>query len=361
MTDLAEVEELQLVERARLLDINKEIAYSMQGLVDEEFIVSAGRQLGCQYMLVGDWQRIGSMLRVNARLFETETTKIVASHKGTGEEENIFELQDEIIFSLLDDLNIPISNAEHRLINTKETSSINAYKEYSFGRELVDKGRLEEAKPHVKRAVEIDPSYIKARELSDYLNIPILESFERRTGKSVEELKKDDAKGALVFALGGIALYGGLYLLMPEFVPIEGLVGLVLGTAVLAYIRSKLEWKEREKSDELIPMAGNISLYDLANKHFKRQLKSLKNNSYSALDDRSFRVLSKKPNEIDPNVFVYKVAYDIRPYVMESDPRGGMKPRYMDSSRQVRCYRQFLKNSKWVIVETGCKNLTTGR
>ena len=161
ISDLSQVSDLTIVERSRLVDINKEIAYGMTGLVDENTAQKAGQQVGAQYIIIGNWQKVGDLYRVNARLIEVETAQIISAIKETGAD--VFNLQDNLVEGILNKLNITITQENRIRIRKRDTDSIEAYKEYSLGLRAHDIGDADNVKRHMSKAIEYDPDYAKPK------------------------------------------------------------------------------------------------------------------------------------------------------------------------------------------------------
>lgn len=157
MTDLSNVSQISVVERAKIRDINNEILYNLSGLVDEKLAQRAGVQVGADYIIIGGWQKFGTQYRVNARLVKVETGIVLGSIKQTGSD--IFQIQDRIVSEILNKLNISPTFGELIKIERKETQSVEAYQEYSKGLQEIDRGKISEGQAHMKKALVYDPSY----------------------------------------------------------------------------------------------------------------------------------------------------------------------------------------------------------
>lgn len=101
ITSMAKSGQLEIVERSRLRDAIKEMELGMSGVVDEKTAVEVGRAVGASAILVGSYVAIGSMIQINARLIDVETSKIIKadSKRGTVGEE-IFNLMDQMAQSM---------------------------------------------------------------------------------------------------------------------------------------------------------------------------------------------------------------------------------------------------------------------
>ena len=164
ISDLSIIQEITVVERTRIVEVMKEIELGMTGIIDKKTAQQAGRIMGVQYILMGHWQKFGNQFRVNARLVEVETGKIVVSIKETGHENSVFVLQDNISEQILANLRISISESQKAEIQKRETVSIDAYKEFSKGLNEFDKGNRQATNYHMQKALEYDPDYKKPKE-----------------------------------------------------------------------------------------------------------------------------------------------------------------------------------------------------
>ncbi|MCU0645841.1 MAG: hypothetical protein MUC94_16475, partial [bacterium] len=202
--------EIMVVERTRIVEVMNEIELGMTGIIDDETAQQAGKLMGVQYILMGHWQKFGRQFRVNARLVEVETGNIVVSIKETGNEDNVFDLQDSISEQILSNLQITISESDKTKIRKRETVSIEAYKEFSRGLAEYDKGNATETSYHMQKALEYDPDYAKPKEY-------IWVSAGAKPGRLEKAIGFDKAetKGGFTFkqvAIGAISLGGVAYL-----------------------------------------------------------------------------------------------------------------------------------------------------
>jgi|GEM_PF-2896060 len=211
ITDLSVIEEITVVERKRIRDVMNEIELGMTGMIDDQTVQQAGQLLGVQYILVGHWQKFGKQFRVNARLVEVESGRIVVSIKETGNENSVFDLQDNISEQILSNLEISISESEKVKIHQKETVSIKAYKEFSKGLREYDKGNRSATNYHMQKALEYDPNYEKPKE---YIWVA---GGDIKPGAVEKAIGFDRAKTKQGFilkqvAIGAVSLGGATYL-----------------------------------------------------------------------------------------------------------------------------------------------------
>ncbi|HEX9972876.1 MAG TPA: tetratricopeptide repeat protein, partial [bacterium] len=79
--------------------------------------------------------------------------------------DDIFKLQDQLITSLMDTLNLALSRSEIKKIQIPETIELKAYEYYARGRQLFYKfnlASLQDAQQFYEKAIELDPNYALA-------------------------------------------------------------------------------------------------------------------------------------------------------------------------------------------------------
>jgi TolB-like protein/tetratricopeptide (TPR) repeat protein/predicted Ser/Thr protein kinase len=160
--DLKAVEGLTVVGRERIYEALKTLALP-GGETDEQLATHVGREVGARWVLGGGYQRLGDVVRVTARLTETDTGAVVRTVKIDGRMDGIFELQDRIVRELSVGLRLSLT-PENRAEG--ETQVVDAYEAFSRGmlnfraesHESMDRAIL-----FFERAVQLDPSYARAR------------------------------------------------------------------------------------------------------------------------------------------------------------------------------------------------------
>jgi len=130
-TKLGRITVFQLVERNKLSEALKEIELGQTGLIDESTAPKAGEMMGAEQLVTGSFQVMGPDIRIDSRLMEVETTKILVTAGATGELEKIFEVQDKIIVEFLSSMDLPLTEEEANELKFKPTSSLEAFKLYS--------------------------------------------------------------------------------------------------------------------------------------------------------------------------------------------------------------------------------------
>lgn len=124
-TDLAAVDDIQLLERERLADVTKEIDAQRSRYFDSTTAVKVGRLAGAQYIVIGSLAAVDPQIRIDTRIVRVETGAIVKSAKVSGKQEDFFDLQKRLAKQLVKDLDVALSpDAEARLDAQQESNRI---------------------------------------------------------------------------------------------------------------------------------------------------------------------------------------------------------------------------------------------
>ena len=162
-SDLKNVHNLSVIGRARVYDALRNL--STDAHLNDSLAIDIGRRLGASWVVVGGYQRLGTSIRITANFVEVATGEVERTVKVDGRIDDIFELQDKIVYELTQGLNLALQGTEVAEIEKQETRSVEAYESYARGmmnlrqatRESMDRaiGAFEDATRH-------DPEYAVA-------------------------------------------------------------------------------------------------------------------------------------------------------------------------------------------------------
>ncbi|MCU0636199.1 MAG: CsgG/HfaB family protein [Gemmatimonadaceae bacterium] len=122
-SDLASVDALQLVERDRLADLTREIDHAGTKWFDSTTAVKAGRLVSAQYVVTGSFITIDPAIRIDTRVIHVETGAIVKTAKVTGQQDQLFELQQKLARSLVKDLDVALSPAAEAQLAERQANN----------------------------------------------------------------------------------------------------------------------------------------------------------------------------------------------------------------------------------------------
>ena len=164
-TDLKAVHGLQIIGRAQIIDMLKNLSRDEGGRFDDRLALDIGRRLGATWIVGGGYQRIGDQVRITGHLLDTARSTLQRTVKIDGRIGDIFALQDRLVYELSQSLNLTLDQAERARIERPETESVEAYELYSRGLANLRSGdlpSLDRAMHLLEKATTLDPSYAAA-------------------------------------------------------------------------------------------------------------------------------------------------------------------------------------------------------
>jgi TolB-like protein/Tfp pilus assembly protein PilF len=163
ITDLSKVKSLKVVERIRMQKLMEEIGLGMTGLVDNRTAPRVGRLLGASRLIKGTFIGLRQdRLRIDAGLISTKKRKTTYTKRVRGELANLFKLEKDLVFEVVDKMGIKLSQEEIDEIEVIPTESFLAFMAYCRGLDFEDRGLFPEATQQYQNAIELDPNFIQA-------------------------------------------------------------------------------------------------------------------------------------------------------------------------------------------------------
>jgi adenylate cyclase len=123
------------------------------------------KNLGVRYVLEGDVQRQGDMLRINARLVDTAQGRLLWSEYFNRKPDDILSLQDEITLKVASALLIKLSEGEQTKLFFASTKNLKAWSKMVQAVVLFQnytKEKNAKARELLQEAIEIDPDFVSA-------------------------------------------------------------------------------------------------------------------------------------------------------------------------------------------------------
>ena len=142
--------------------IGRSTAFTYKGKAVD--LKQIGRELNVRYVLEGSVQRSGGRMRLNVQLIEAETGAHLWAERFDKPLADLFEMQDEIVSRLANQLRAELTEAEAR--RAEQTPSPDSMDLYFQGRALQNRSlapsALANARDFFVRALELDPGNIEA-------------------------------------------------------------------------------------------------------------------------------------------------------------------------------------------------------
>jgi TolB-like protein len=168
ITDLSNINMLNIVERDRLEAILKEQKLSKSAQVDPAMAAKVGKLLGAQVILTGGYFEMMGSLRIDARFIDVETGKILKSDGVDGATSSFFKIQKQLSWKIIKNLDTKISDKEKAdltKIGNSKNISLEDTKIYSEALDLYDNGKLEQAKKILDKLITKYPDFQSAKNI----------------------------------------------------------------------------------------------------------------------------------------------------------------------------------------------------
>jgi TolB-like protein len=168
ITDLADLREIRVVERERLKAVLEEQKLATSGKVDAATAARIGKLLGAQALVLGSFFDLAGALRLDARVVEVETGKIVRSVGVNGPATDFWALERDLAAKLSDTMRTALPAAfEHAAAPAPKPRppKMAAATAVTYGRALAaaDAGKKGEARALLGKVVEEAPGFTLAK------------------------------------------------------------------------------------------------------------------------------------------------------------------------------------------------------
>lgn len=165
ITDLSQVDSLQVLERMRVQYLLTEMEMGQTGIVEKKTAPRTGRLLGAENLIVGTFNT-GSF-RVNTSVASAAESQLKGSIAVHSQVDEFYILQKELVHKILKVLNVKLTPKEEAKFSKYHTKSLNAVVYFGQGLEAIDMNEWKEAKEYFDRAVKEDPSFGLAKKFKE--------------------------------------------------------------------------------------------------------------------------------------------------------------------------------------------------
>lgn len=173
ITDMSANTGFDVVERERLQELIEELELTRSDLVDPSKAVRIGRLASAQRMVVGRYFELMGQFRIDARMFDVETSVQVCSVGVTGNRADFFGIEADIA----DKLSIAVMSDGENCHVPREGSpplvpvrdgrtlgqlDVGVAADYSRALDAIDEDQPEQAKTLLTKVVEQEPEFVLA-------------------------------------------------------------------------------------------------------------------------------------------------------------------------------------------------------
>ena len=158
---------IRVVERAQIQQILQEQDLARSDRIDQTTALRIGHLLNAHYMVTGTIFDVRGDFRIDARIFNVETSEILKTQRVQGRLDNVFDLVDRLANQLMRDANLPPlerrADAAPPARPATGAPTQNAVMAYSRAVLYADRGDTQRAVEQYRRAIVAFPQYTQAR------------------------------------------------------------------------------------------------------------------------------------------------------------------------------------------------------
>ena len=167
ISELAANPGVRVVERGQIQQILQEQDLARSDRIDQATALRVGRLLNARYMVTGTLYDVRGAFRIDARLFDVETSQILRTQRVNGRLDNVFDLVTQLAGQLMQAANLPPlerrADAEQPARPATGAPTQQAVMAYSRAVLYSDRGDTQRAVEQYRRALTAFPQYTQAR------------------------------------------------------------------------------------------------------------------------------------------------------------------------------------------------------
>jgi len=218
-TDLAKLEQLQVVSRVRMQALLDEMDLGSSGVVDEKTAPIVGKLLGAYFVASGDILKgSGQEIAIDSSVLDVPFETLSWQHGVTGTVDQLYNLEKKVLLNIVEQLQITLSPTERGELLKPLSTSTTALLALFLGIDHSDKEQYAQATRMYEQALIEDPSLKMARRALLELEASGLNGVEEAVVTGDEPLSSPAAEseessmttymgiGLAVVAVGGLAL-----------------------------------------------------------------------------------------------------------------------------------------------------------
>ena len=158
--DLANVQQIRVVERIRLQVLLDELELSQTQYMDPSTAPRVGQLLGAGRLISGSYNVLGrDNFRLDGAFLELETSAVSQLASQSDALRNLFVMQKSFVFNLIAEMGIELTPQERDRIEFVPTENIQAFLAFSRGLREEDAGAYGLAAGFYRRASRLDPGF----------------------------------------------------------------------------------------------------------------------------------------------------------------------------------------------------------
>ncbi|MBL7094769.1 hypothetical protein ISS22_12445 [candidate division KSB1 bacterium] len=165
ITDLSQVNGLKVIERIRLQAMFNEISMGQSGMVEEGTAPRFGKLLGAAKIVHGNYDVSDkNNVELNVGFWDVKDNYFPGLSNQKDGLRNLFKMEKDLVFSLLNEMNIVLTVQERMKIQEIPTKNLQAFLNYCKGLQMENRGDFGQAAKFFEQAKKIDPDFKKAEQ-----------------------------------------------------------------------------------------------------------------------------------------------------------------------------------------------------
>ena len=157
--DLEKVDDLKVVERLRIDALLEELRFGQSAMVDPATAPRLGRLLTAGRVVGGAYGVADDVVRVDVTSVDAVRKEAAPSRRSEDVLENLFLFEKDLVFAILKDMGIVLTETERKAIESVPTRNLQAFLLYCIGLEKEREKDFRSAEVYFNRATEIDPGF----------------------------------------------------------------------------------------------------------------------------------------------------------------------------------------------------------
>jgi TolB-like protein len=185
LTDLAGVDGLTVVERARLPELIAELDLQRTARIDPATAQAAGKLVGASHAVTGSIHALEPRLRLDIRLVDVTSGEVLLAEQVTGSRDAFFELEQELVGRFV----VGLGRERSEGASATKLERFDSALAYGQALDQADRGDLEGASRTLGGVVAAEPGFKLGQEVYADVMRRLYAARERRTG-ALSELSR---------------------------------------------------------------------------------------------------------------------------------------------------------------------------
>jgi TolB-like protein len=216
ITDLAAVPDVVVVERDKLQKVLDELELQKGAYFDKKTAVSVGKGLGARYAVSGSFAAFEPKIRIDVRMIDIATSKVVVATKVTGPADDIFALEQKLVGKFVGAMKREFDPPARPKTKVPD---VDILLEYSKGIDQADRGNFKQAETAMGLVVKRAPTFGLARirrgqfktrlaaarkkreSMIDVSGQELVKNAKARLASKISKLTQDEAKTYIAYRI----------------------------------------------------------------------------------------------------------------------------------------------------------------